>query len=93
MADQQATQAEARVEARAEEQTTVYNIWQRADGLHEGEEGPKWITFKNGFVRVRKGDRVTVQEGWAGGEEKSFYVPPWHSCEVLGNPDIKFTKA
>jgi len=79
----------------AEEQKvpTVYDTWQQADGLHEGEKDPKKITFKNGFVRVRKDDGTAVQEGWADDTPVTFYIPPWHACEVLGDPDIKFTKA
>lgn len=77
-----------------EMQTTVYDVWQQADGLHKGEGSSKWISFKNGFVRVRKSDWTTiVAEGWANGTERSFYVPSWHSCEVLDNPTIKFTRA
>jgi hypothetical protein len=61
--------------------------------LHKGEASSKRISFKNGFVRVRKSDWVTiVREGWAGETEKTFDVPPWHACEVLGNPEIKFAR-
>lgn len=69
-------------------------MWQRADGKHNGEASRKRITFKNGFVRIRGSDWNTiVDEGWAGEQEKTFEVPPWHACEVLDNPEIKFTRA
>jgi len=77
---------------RTEVKMTVYDVWQQADGLHKGEESPKWISFKNGFVRVREKNWTTiVEEGWAGEVERKFFIPSWHSCEVLGNPMIKFT--
>ncbi|PVH91529.1 hypothetical protein DM02DRAFT_620482 [Periconia macrospinosa] len=85
-------QANTQGDAQAVEQTTVYDVWQQADGLHDGEKHAKWITFKDGFVRVRGMDRATVEEGWAKETERKFYVAPWHSCEVLG-AEIKFTKA
>jgi len=94
MDEQQAVRTNTQMENRMGEQTTIYDEWQRADGLHKGEASSKRISFKNGFVRVRKSDWVTIiEEGWATETEKSFDVPPWHSCEVLGNPEIKFTRA
>lgn len=64
----------------------------RVDGLYEPEQSAKRIIFKNGFVRIRGRDWVTVvTEGWVKDEERSFYVPPWHYCEVLG-PEIMFVK-
>ena len=93
MAERKTTDLGTQVEELAEEQKpTVYDRWHKADGLHDGEAEAKWITFKHGFVRVRKGI-LTIQEGWAYDNEKTFYVPAWHSCEVLGSPDIKFTRA
>lgn len=93
MDKQREVQANAQTENGTGEHTTVYDVWQKADGLHKGEAFPKRISFKNGFVRVRKSDWVTVvQEGWSIETEQTFDVPPWHSCEVLGNPDIKFTR-
>ena len=73
---------------------TTYDTWIRGDGLYEAEPVNKWISFKDGFVRVRKGDWTTiVEEGWsARGQEKKFYVPAWHFCEVLGC-EIKFSRA
>lgn len=86
MAEQQ--QAKTKTDA----QKTKFDVWHYADGLHEAEEIPKWIFFKHGFVRVRK-ENETTKEGWADEEEISFYVPAGHSCEVLGGPEIKFTRA
>lgn len=92
MDEQQAVQT--RKEDHTGEQTTLYDVWQQADGLHKGDSSPKRISFKNGFVRVRKSDWATIlQEGWANETERTFDVPPWHTCEVLGNPEIKFTRA
>lgn len=73
---------------------TVYNEWRTADGLFRPEQIPKTIWFKKGFVRVRDADWNTiVQEGWAVGDEtQSFQVPSGHYCEVLGSPQIRFTK-
>lgn len=72
---------------------TVYDVWQKADGLHKGEASSKRMSFKNGFVRVRKDDWVTIiQEGWADETVKTFDIPPWHCCEVLGGAEIMFTK-
>jgi hypothetical protein len=85
--------------AQTVEQETLYDVWQQADGLHDGEKNAKWIIFKNGsvtkngFVRVLGSNRAIVHEGWAGETETKFYVAPWHSCEVLGEPQIKFTRA
>lgn len=101
MAEQQADQNEQTIvqtdDTPKEQQNlnkTIYDVWHKADGLHKGEESPKWITFKNGFVRVRKSDWVTIaQEGWATDTPESFFVPPLYSCEVLGNPDIRFIRA
>ncbi|OJD21369.1 hypothetical protein ACJ73_07293 [Blastomyces percursus] len=75
MAERQTIQAKAQVQEKAdkqvEEPATVYNVWMRADGLHDGEQTAKWILFKNGFVRVRKADWVTILvEGWADETEK-----------------------
>lgn len=73
---------------------TVYDVWKAADGLFAPEATAKTISFKNGFVRVRKQDwNSIVEEDWAEHTEKSFQVPPWHYCEVLGSAQIKFTKA
>ncbi|KAH7305397.1 hypothetical protein BKA65DRAFT_415781, partial [Rhexocercosporidium sp. MPI-PUGE-AT-0058] len=73
---------------------TGYDVWKRADGLYEGEATAKWITFRHGFVRVRKQDWVSIlEEGWASNTERSFYVPSGHYCEVLGSCTFKFTRA
>lgn len=101
MAEQQAeqvVQTNAQTEGTIKEQKNVhktkYDVWHRADGLHKGEESSKRIHFKDGFVRVRKSDWVTItQEGWASETPSSFIVPPWHSCEVLGGPEIMFTES
>jgi len=73
---------------------TVYNEWRVADGLFRPEETSKTIWFKGGFVRVRKEDWNTiVQEGWAVGKTgQTFHVPSGHYCEVLGSPEIMFTR-
>ena len=69
-------------------------MWHQTDGLQQGEACPKSITFKNGFVRVRKSDWVTItDEGWASETEKTFDVPPWHCCEVLDCASIFFKKS
>ncbi|KAF9733780.1 hypothetical protein PMIN01_08123 [Paraphaeosphaeria minitans] len=94
MVEHEKERSKSESESSVGEQPTKYDVWQRADGLHRGEASSKRISFRGGFVRVRKNDWVTiVDEGWATDEEKSFVVPPWHSCEVLGNPLIKFTKS
>jgi hypothetical protein len=50
------------------------------------------ITFRDGFVRVRNGAEI-LEEGWAEeGKERTFKFPKGYSCEVLGGPDIMFTK-
>ncbi|KAH6667398.1 hypothetical protein B0J14DRAFT_489630 [Halenospora varia] len=73
---------------------TVYDEWRSADGLFNPESSAKTISFKDGFVRVRKQDWASiVDEGWAGNVERTFKVPPWHYCEVLGSAQIKFAKA
>ncbi|KAH8726874.1 hypothetical protein GQ44DRAFT_704937 [Phaeosphaeriaceae sp. PMI808] len=92
MAEKRAAQIEK--EDPMGEQATLYDVWQQADGLHKGEASRKGISFKNGFIRVRKSDWVTIiEEGWASETERTFEVSPWHVCEVLGTPEIKFTKA
>lgn len=101
MAEQQAEQTAQTntetVDTTKEQQNvnkTRYDVWHKEDGLYKGEKSSKRIHFKNGFVRVRKEDWVTIaQEGWATETPKSFPVPPWHSCEVLGGPEIKFTES
>lgn len=62
-----------------------------ADGLHHGEEVHKKITFKNGFIRVRRGSDILGEE-WGTSVEKTLDVPPGYACEVLGSADILFTK-
>ncbi|KAF1809591.1 hypothetical protein P152DRAFT_461273 [Eremomyces bilateralis CBS 781.70] len=94
MTEEQTVQTVTQEEEQAKGQTTIYNLWCRGDGLYEGGQSAKWISFKNGFVRVREKDWVTIrEEGWASDTERSFYVPPWHSCEVLGSCEFKFTRA
>lgn len=53
----------------------------------------KQITFKKGFVRVRKGAKI-LEEGWAANKDEgtTFQVPPHCDCEVLGGPDFMFTR-
>lgn len=71
---------------------SLYDQWHWADGLHKPEAWPKWIFFRNGFVRVRKPDyETTLIEAWAENREKTFYVPEGHYCEVH-RAEIKFTK-
>jgi hypothetical protein len=71
---------------------TLFGVWKPADGLFRGEPTGKWITFVSssedsaGFVRVVGGD-----EGYTSDKPKKFYVPPNHSCEVLGCK-IMFTR-
>jgi hypothetical protein len=73
---------------------TVYDVWKTADGLFPPEASAKTISFKGGFVRVRGQDWASIiDEGWAGNTERTFQVPPWHYCEVLGSAEIKFTRA
>ncbi|KAJ9309905.1 hypothetical protein DTO217A2_543 [Paecilomyces variotii] len=72
---------------------TIYDVWKPADGLFKAEATAKTIYFRSrsessdGFVRV-----VGGEEGYTTGEIRSFFVPPNHSCEVLGC-EIKFTRA
>jgi hypothetical protein len=71
---------------------TLFGVWKPADGLFQGEPTGKWITFVSssensaGFVRVVGGD-----EGYTSDKPRKFYVPPYHSCEVLGCK-IMFTR-
>jgi hypothetical protein len=72
---------------------TIYDAWKSADGLFKGEAVAKWITFKSssddspGFVRV-----VGGEEGYTTDTPRKFFVPPNHSCEVLGC-EIMFSQA
>ncbi|EDN02506.1 predicted protein [Histoplasma mississippiense (nom. inval.)] len=86
-------QSEETEEKMDPEAPTIYDIWKAADGLFKGESVAKRITFMSsrdgfaGFVRVIGGD-----EGYAGQNPRTFDIPAWHSCEVLGCK-IKFTRA
>ncbi|PVH71031.1 hypothetical protein DL98DRAFT_118329 [Cadophora sp. DSE1049] len=94
MAQQVEEQASEQPEKMDTTAATVYDEWKAADGLFAPEASAKTISFRDGFVRVRKQDWVSIsEEGWAGHTEKSFQVPPWHYCEVLGSAQIKFTRA
>lgn len=90
MAEQTGEQAKEKMDTTA---ATVYDEWKSADGLFNPESTAKTISFKDGFVRVRKQDWASiVDEGWAGNVERTFQVPAWHYCEVLGTPLIMFTR-
>jgi len=92
MAEQNSSQEPAEEKMNPNE-PTVYDVWKRADGLFPAEDKAKWISFVSsrgnldGFVRV-----VGGEEGFTDDKVRKFFIPPGHSCEVLGCK-ILFTRA